>query len=878
MNVWQLWGKSDKGEGYHPLLCHMIDVAAVAEALWPVLPDGERLRVGAALRQNDEDAGRTVAFVAGLHDLGKASPAFQERDTPSRTALEAAGLPFPPPLDDSPCYHGSVTARELPQVLATALGAPLIVSRRLSVAIGGHHGSWPLPAELQRLPTRRTGSGQWAQARQELLLCLARLYTPRRLGALGTSDEEANAFLVFLSGLTSVSDWIGSDERYFPHAPTCCDEAQYHERALDQARAALRALGWGRFRPAASPLPFEQLFAFPPRPMQQSVIDLAPRLAAPSLVVIEAPTGEGKTEAALYLADYWSASLAARGIYVAMPTMATSNQMHDRLSRFLASRYSDGSAAPLLVHSQARWQTAAPRPDIETEVNQSEPIAVAAWFLPRKRSLLVPFGVGTVDQALLCSLQTRHFFVRLFGIAGKTVIFDEVHAYDTYMTAIFRRLLAWLRALDCSVVLLSATLPAATRRDLIAAYCGVDTGPQSVPYPAITWASGGSCGVIPLEAAASRRVTVEWHERAPEAVIRSLASALDEGGCAAVICNTVGRAQTLCRALRDAAIVPSQHLYLFHAHYLFAWRDEIEKRVLEAFGKEGRRRPRKAIVVATQVIEQSLDLDFDLMVSELAPVDLVLQRLGRLHRHQRHRPPPLAAPRLILLRPERADDEVAPSFGADAWVYERYILLRSFLALQGRDSLEMPSETQALIEAVYGPEAGVPPPYAAALSQAYAVMTRHEDEDTFSALTKLIGSPDDADLLRREVVALREDSPEAHRALQALTRLGPPTVSIVCLHQTPAGLSPEPHGGAVIDLDHEPDDAATATLARYTVNAGSRRIVEHFAAQEPPAAWLEHPLLRDHRLAIFIDGRCPIAGGHTLRLDRELGLWLEEEQ
>ena len=219
----------------------------------------------------------------------------------------------------------------------------------------------------------------------------------------------------------------------------------------------------------------------------------------------------------------------------------------------------------------------------------------------------------------------------------------------------FQRLLTWLRAVGTSVVLLSATLPAQTRRELVQAYAGDGVDVPDAIYPAITWAANGQVGSVPLPLSESRVVALEWISRDPAAIVTQLRDALREGGCAAVICNTVGRSQEVYRAVRDAGLVAPGDLILFHARTPFAWRDQIEKDVLSRFGKGGER-PQKAIVVATQVIEQSLDLDFDVMISDLAPVDLLLQRAGRLHRHPRPpRPAPVAAPRLLVAVDEGED-------------------------------------------------------------------------------------------------------------------------------------------------------------------------------------------------------------------------------
>ncbi len=880
-----LWAKTDKAKTTtHPLICHLIDVAQVTRALWDdVLTDSIRAQFVEALGLDVDAAGRLLAFWAGLHDLGKASPAFQRLHKPAEASLNAAGLSFPKLFTQEPCYHGTISASVLEKLLETEAGLPRRLAKKIARAMGGHHGAWPSPRDLQCLKSAQVGGDDWGAVRQDLLYAMGTLFTPPIVERLGATLQEENALLTLLSGLTSTADWIGSMERYFPYSVGPIDLARYAEHAATQARRSLEELGWIGWQPPTEGISFHDLFQLEPRPMQEAVVGLAERLDRPALVIIEAPTGTGKTEAALYLADHWAHFCQQRGLYVAMPTMATSNQMFRRVQEVLARRYPTSLVNLHLIHSQARWRDDMQAFRLDTaDERKGGTVAAMAWFLPRKRSLLATFGVGTVDQALLSVLQTRHFFVRLFGLSHKTVIFDEVHAYDTYMSTIFQRLLGWLRTVGASVVILSATLPAQTRRELLQAYAGMPVmEPSAVPYPAITWTTGEQIGVVPLETPAIRTVALEWIERKPETIVNRLADELHDGGCAAVICNTVRRAQEVYKALKTASIVPEQDLTLFHARFPFAWRDEIEQKVLSCFGKEGHR-PRKAIVVATQVIEQSLDLDFDLMITDLAPVDLILQRAGRLHRHHRDgRPASLSTPRLLITTP--ADRDGVPDFGRDVYVYERYMLLRSYMALQGRNHVTLPADTEALIEAVYGDEEpladGLTKALVAALADARQRMQRHEEQHVYKARTKLVPAPQADNLLTQGSLALEEDSPELHEAFQALTRLIPPGVSLVCLHRTAAGLTLETDdSGPVVDLTQEPEPDLTKRLARYTLNVTHQPVVQHFLAQPVPIGWRDHPLLHNHRAVIFTDGLCPLAGTpYTLRLSHEIGLEVEKE-
>jgi CRISPR-associated endonuclease/helicase Cas3 len=603
------------------------------------------------------------------------------------------------------------------------------------------------------------------------------------------------------------------------------------------------------------------------------------------LVIVEAPTGEGKTEAALYLADRWLQAEGQRGTYVAMPTQATSNQMLGRFREFLERRYAGGQVELLLLHGNAalsadmdELRLAAVNQDDDGEKST---VVAHSWFVAnKKRSLLAPFAVGTIDQALLSILQTRHFFVRLFGLSHKTVIFDEVHAYDTYMSTLFQHLLRWLARMGTNVILLSATLPSTTRADLIEAYTGRACDVEPV-YPGIFWATRTAEDSVSFEASATaaRTLALEWIERAEAAVVEKVREFVDPGGCVAVICNTVGRAQGLYEALRAAQLVPDEDLILFHARFPFSSRKVIEENVLARFDKAGASRPERAVVVATQVIEQSLDLDFDAMISDLAPVDLLLQRAGRLHRHHRPaRPEHLARPTLTLTRPATQDG--APQWHNDGYVYEPYVLLRSLLTLRGRDAISVPGDVPCLIAEVYdsqGVPADVDSHLLEILEKSRRTMELNMDKHVYQARHNLIPWPHDVDGLLAPNRQLDEDNPELHEAWRALTRLVPPSVTLVCLHRQPNGRTALDRAGEhPVDLGVEPDRETLKALSQETVSLSSYPVVKHFLALDPPAGWQSRAGLRYYRAAIFENGRCPLEDGHVLLLDEDKGLLLEK--
>ncbi|MBN1319014.1 MAG: CRISPR-associated helicase Cas3', partial [Anaerolineales bacterium] len=863
----------------HPLICHMIDVAQVTLTIWnQILSPAARAHLSNPLQLDDHDAGHLIAFCAGLHDLGKASPAFQRKYQPSVTKLEQGGLVFPKVYINKPFAHGTASAEFLPNHLEEMIGCSRQSGNKIGQVVGGHHGCWPHPADQNKLTSSDLGDEQWADIRDELVKTLYELVQPPSIENLKGSKPEQNAFFTLFSGLVSIADWIGSMERFFPFVQAPIDENTYWKQAASQAQNALDTLNWTQWQPPTNPILFENLFHFSPRGAQKTIIDLVHRLEYPALVIIEAPTGVGKTEAALYLADQWACNNQQRGLYVAMPTMATSNQMFSRVGRMLATRYPDDAIHPMLIHSQARWMD-----DINNfGINTTDQVDDMTWFLPRKRSLLAPFGVGTVDQSFLSVLKAKHFFVRLFGLYHKTIIFDEVHAYDTYMSTLFQRLLSWLRLVGASVVILSATLPHATRRQLLTAYAGEGTAePTEEIYPAVTWAADGKIGTIQIPDGDERILEIRWTGWEPECLVTLLSEELKDGGCAAVICNTISRAQQVYQALESAGIVTPDMLWLFHARFPMIWRDQIEKEVLSRFGKQGNR-PERAIVVATQVIEQSLDLDFDFMITDMAPADLVLQRAGRLHRHQgRTRPQLVEQPRLFVTTPQYNSQGI-PDFGVDTFIYSEYILLRSFLALSQYSQLALPADTTDLIEAVYSDNEaeGIEINMAEALKQAKIDMDRRQVEHETKALGNLIPDSGESRFMYVGQTLLEEDSPEIHQSLQALTRLIQPSVSVVCLHDTERGLCLGDDGiGPLINLDRKPDSGLTRQLVQHTVSISHRGVVKRLLEQPIPAGWQRHTLLRTHRAAIFIDGVCTIDGSpYSLRLSRTMGLEIIKQQ
>lgn len=884
MHIPSFWGKADSDSSWHPAICHMLDVGRVAEVLLEsVLPADVLALLSAPVCEAGSSASAVLAFLSALHDLGKVSPGFQKK---RRDLFQAPceGLGFSI-ADESD--HGAVTSEACVGLLNEwGLGAD--ASENLARALGGHHGSFP------SLMSKSCGKGPWDGARRETAAELAHVFGIDLADLTLDAAAVTPAWLLTLAGFLSVCDWIGSDERYFPYVGHAgVDIDAYATEARDKAARAFKEIGWSIIPAGGEPSAFGDLFfdtvadgarqAWSPNAMQSACYELAEAAGGPFLLLVEAPTGSGKTEAALWSAETDASRRGAHGLYYALPTQATSNQMLERLLAFLRGRF-PGNRVPLhLLHGMASMNKTfkklpgdgsahdegTPAP---TNVEQDEGAVVAQeWFCGRKRGLLSPFAVGTVDQALLAALTTRHFFVRVFGLAQKTVVIDEVHAYDTYMSTLLDRLLEWLSAVGSSVILLSATLPARRRRELVRAYTGADTAEPSPPYPRVVVGSRGRVEAehVPFEKNEERVVKISACPDEPEKVARLLSERLEGGGCAAWICNTVGRAQEAYCTLRDDGRFADADLILFHARYPVEDRLHRERAVPSKFGKKGDR-PEKAVVVATQVIEQSLDLDFDFMVTDLAPVDLMLQRAGRLHRHPaRSRPAGLAQPQVIWRCPGEGEDGV-PAFGVSGFIYDSYVLLRTWLLLRGRDRMTLPADTEALIEAVYGEVDaldGQAAPVQDAMERLRKASKRKRDSDASKARQFIVPRPGRSDWFDGTHMFPDEDD-----AARGLTRLARPTITVICVHETDNGLSLTPDGSEPIDLDTKPDRPTTARLLERSVRLSLRHWYEHFKSQQPPRAWREVPLLRSCVPAVFRDGELA-AGGRRLILDEELGLY-----
>ena len=736
------WGKAGKplseaadDQPWHRLAFHSLDVAAVGHVL---LANDQNLlaRIAVSAGLAPEVVSHVVPWLLALHDLGKFCDGFQDLRPDLSETLQG-------PHPERPyCVHHDSAGYLLWRESTVEVGHPEIKlgDERLTNtqdildvfgpwirAATGHHGTPPEDAQRFGVFSKqaRADAIAFAGAVRELV-------PPPHLQFRQADMPECvlSRSSWLMAGLVILCDWLGSNQTFFPYSTDILPLERYWQLALANAERALAAT---RILPSPT-APFSGLRSlFPkvtnPSPLQRHAEDI-PLGKGPQLFMIEELTGSGKTEAAITLAHRLMDAGHARGIFMALPTMATSNAMFGRVKPLLQNLFAEGSNPTFALAHSARHLVdlvLPPSPE-DTAYSTNEETAShhsSTWLTDRRKTaLLASLGVGTIDQALLGVLPSRHNSLRLLGLHGAVLIVDEVHAYDSYMAPLLEALLRFHAALGGSAILLSATLPAKMRRKFAAAFADGLGGRKPIlrqaSYPLLTQVTGTEANehALPCRDGTARRVEIEWLTTEND-VLDLLACATKEGRSSCWVRNSVADAMEAYEAAKDRLGVA--RVTLFHARFMLGDRLRIEKDVLARFGPDSDAACRAGhILIATQVVEQSLDLDFDVMASDLAPVDLLIQRAGRLHRHRRTEsgdrlpdsdsPDQRGAPVLHVLAPTWVDQPdatwVKEALKRTALVYvhhgELWLTMR---ILRERGAIVVPVDARLLIESVFGDEA-----------------------------------------------------------------------------------------------------------------------------------------------------------------------------
>lgn len=891
LRYWAKTGMEGNEPSCHLLPYHGLDVAAVGQVL--LACDTERTnRLCERLQLDYETGALFVVFSLALHDIGKFARAFQNLARPEGIDV----VPPAPRISYDPNFrHDALGSHLWERVLWPTLrdqgvfGTSASSADRMRLKKGldlwfspffGHHGrpvaAGRAPVETWfREPEDSAAALQYLRA-VEHLLAVDWLTTP--LADRSWQKQVLAAATWELAGLAVICDWLGSNQSYFAHVSEAMPLHTYWtDYALPRAENAVAASGLIN-HPDVAPFPgFRKAFEFAPTPLQSWAEQVA--LAdTPQLFILEDLTGAGKTEAALSLSHRLMAAGHAQGLYFGLPTMATSNAMYQRIGRLYQRFFTGGGNASLVLAHGSRHlnETFAASVNLSADAEENayadhEPsasISCNAWIGDnRKRALLADVGVGTIDQALLGILPRRHQSVRLLGLRDKVLIVDEIHAYDAYTTALLEQLLEAHAGHGGSAILLSATIPHRMRSGLLAAWrrgrahAGNDVSPHDeAPFPLATHQTDTGTEKTPVahRTASARSIDVRWLADTAGALDRLLTAAR-AGHCACWIRNTVDDAIHGFRMLREHAD-DTVEVLLFHARFAMCDRQRIEDQALQRFGSTSGSAERTGqILIATQVVEQSLDVDFDVLVTDLAPIDLLIQRAGRLHRHRRDangdrltdteatedgRTPPS----LDIVAPPWNDDPgadwVSRHLPGTGYVYNDHaVLWLTCRVLRQLGGIHLPERARELLEAVYGEDAAVAPGLEPNQGESYAEERARRSVAEFTAL----------DLSRGYTLESSNGGWDGDQ--EAGTRLGDePTIAVALLDVDDTGRpkpwcsdSPFPWAMSTVNLRQNlarriPSlpESWSPTIEAWRAQKRSLQYTEFWAVNQSPADSLEY--------------------------------------
>ncbi len=705
---------------------------------------------GSASLGDGWEAWRSETMLAACwHDLGKATCGFQQNSRPdcAPTLREADASRQSPRRPEGANEHAWVSGLLAWDALCEA-DVEEDAIKRISLVVGGHHGvvppfDWPTIVMRggQALINDPKGCTESLQAARRGLLDAISAASPDATAVPGALPVAAAAMS---HAVVVLADWIASSTEFLANQQNAGtapedDPRAWLDRAAERAGYHLKRLGLLLPR-TPSTAPSARLLlrsGNTPTGLQASIERHHPTVAS-GVTVVVAPTGEGKTEAALLAASRYADASGSGGWYFAMPTMGTADGLRERLEGLLPAMV--GGDAPMLhlMHSLRRLR------DEPQGWDAADPQA-RHWMSSARKAAIAPCAVGTVDQALMSVLRTKHSPLRAFATMRRTLIIDEAHTFDPYMRRLLLRLLEWAGALGTPVVMMSATLPQTLTKSFLAAYRrGAGAEAEDAPtagYPGWTaWSPETGFSSSPTLVAPRSEWTLTLNQsRVPaedmtETMTDRALEATGGGGCVLVVRESVSKAQQTFKAIRRQSGEDTD-VVLLHSRFRHLDRQRISERLLKRLGppSRGEERPRRMIVVATQIVELSLDIDFDLVLSDPAPLGALLQRAGRCHRHPRDgRPDGMLSPTLEVYWPLGSDS-------SESWrspVYLSHDLRQAAEHLRRRDTISVPADVPDLVDAAHCDIADDGSDYLQWLAD--------DDTKTAIAATKIVPPPDRA--------------------------------------------------------------------------------------------------------------------------------------
>ena len=836
-----------------PLWMHLEDTAGVMKCL---LEDFVSQSFAGSCGLEKELFEKTAVFAAYMHDIGKATVSFQYnigKNLPERKQqLEYYNLCFPD-------FYIPDKLKQTPHSLAGEeimlyLGCP----EGIAAIVGSHHG---IPADTSQiidqklnLPQRdNPGYENYYGNKKENCKLLQEVWEAileKALAYSGFSDVSALPDIerpaqMLLTGLLIMADWIASNTEYLPLISV--DEQpeyiNYRARIKNAWEKICFPEMWRSCRSTYTDTDFEKTFGFLPSAVQRAVIDTVQNSDNPGIFIMEAPMGCGKTEAALASAEILAAKRSKKGVFFGLPTQATANGIFPRILKWGESQSEEIYHSVQLKHSSSQLNENFRKiqrgiPEEETDSG----LIVHSWFCDGQKACLADFVTATVDQMLMTALKRKHVMLLHLGMSEKVVIIDEVHAYDAYMNQYLEMALRWLGAYNTPVILLSATLPSSRRMALIRAYLGLKRSDEAfekeTSYPLLTWTDGKEIKQKSLPYSGAKR-TVKIITCTSSDIVPKIRQTVESGGCAGIIVNTVKRSQSFAEMLRKET---NAEVMLYHAQFMLADRAEKEQILLERIGRSSSTEQRRGlVVVGTQVLEQSLDIDFDLLITDICPMDLLLQRTGRLHRHERPcRPESVKNPLCMVITDEAEDNSASMD------IYGKWLLQETLARL--KETITLPDDISPLVQAVYAASDG---------SKAYHEYMDRQNILKVRAGSFLLKKPEGTDihcLLDRSIIdcegeeSVRDGISSVEVLLMQRTKDG--TIRFLPGHYGGAAVSSFPNEEECIQIAEQKLRLPTAFCQNWSVKKTMDELENR--CKNYIANWQKSHWLKD-RLVLFLD-------------------------
>lgn len=899
-----IWAKTGGSQLYLPLIQHMSDSAHVGSFLFDAwLPRSTKERWVSELGIEQDEMHSLAVFVAGAHDVGKAAPAFVAQCEPLAQRAREVGLHCPTMdelRDDRRQLPHSLIGLAAQREWLKHKGVNNNLSLSIATISGAHHGR-PANKPALKLPGRKPlgmGDAAWTKVRNELLDWMAELSGFDKLLPSDRLCTIPLPVLVELTGLVVVADWIASNSDLFPlrdrkEPPHLVEDPV--ERTICGVEKLAFPSPWEPATPNISDLAahYQSRFGWgegaEPWPVQQEALKLASTKDI-GMMFIETTTGDGKTEAALCVAEMLAAKRGLQGIFIALPTQATTNSMFERITPWLEklpkSPQDPWSWALTLGHGKAmlnrsyaeltnvvkKYRTGNSTEiyddDQDSSFREQPNASVHSWFLSSKRQILANFHVATIDHLLMSALQRKHLALSHLALSGKVVIIDEAHASDDYMDVYLDSALSWLGAYQVPVIVLSATLTEKRRKEMITAYTPERSAEiasfrfDPSEYPLLTVVPRNGDPIVKKvirKTGRTRKVHWQWHSTDTNELADSVNESLRDGGCALVVRNTVADAQETAALLEERGLPVS----LSHAGFLALDRSRKDAELVQRYGKKpGTSRPKKSVVVATQVVEQSLDVDFDVLYTDLAPIDLLLQRIGRLHRHSRRRPKKHQEARTFILADLQDLAPPKPTSGSSA-VYGDYRLCQTSAALLSHgNEIALPNDVSPLVHQAFNEDAPMPKDW-----QSFADGARRKHREKQAKQREKAKQwcvepwRHSADKRKSLSDWLKTSNDYSELQMGASVRDIDPTLEVIVMPLTPGGekairppwLGEEPCTD-YLDTSSYPDDDLAREIASWSVRLPGRitrfqleKTLEAIEALPEPKTWRlrTHPLLKN---------------------------------